>query len=123
MRCKNNTIAIGRKTPNAEKNGNGTGAGRAPICVRVKYEKVCRRGTRQCARPVADFFKRGVNASFTRPRQEHSSNQPPVRFWMICIIGRKRAMTIVPTTNAKNTIIIGSMIDVIAPTELSTSSS
>lgn len=24
MRCKNNTIAIGRKTPNAEKNGNGT---------------------------------------------------------------------------------------------------
>jgi hypothetical protein len=39
------------------------------------------------------------------------------------LIGRKRAMTIVPTTTARKTIMIGSMTDVSAATELSTSSS
>ncbi len=38
-------------------------------------------------------------------------------------IGRKRAITIKPTIKAKNTIMIGSMIEVIDPTVLSTSSS
>lgn len=58
----------------------------------------------------------GLKFSFTR-------NQPPVRLWMIWIIGKNSAITIVPTTTAKNTIIIGSITDVMAPTALSTSSS
>lgn len=45
------------------------------------------------------------------------------RLWMILMIGRNRAMTIVPTTTAMNTIMTGSMIDVRPATELSTSSS
>ena len=42
---------------------------------------------------------------------------------MIAISGRNSAMTIVPTINARNTIMIGSKSDVSADTALSTSSS
>ena len=42
---------------------------------------------------------------------------------MMLISGMNSAMTIVPTTNARKTIIIGSSIEVSAATELSTSSS
>ena len=50
-------------------------------------------------------------------------NQPPVSVWMIWISGKNSAITMEPTTTAISKIIIGSMIDVTAPTALSTSSS
>lgn len=51
------------------------------------------------------------------PRCDHCKR------WMRSLMGRKRATTIVPTTPARNTIMIGSMIEVRPATALSTSSS
>src|SRR5262249_26029290 len=48
---------------------------------------------------------------------------PPAPILMAAIMGRNKAMTMLPTTTARQTIMMGSNSEVITPTALSTSSS
>jgi len=56
-------------------------------------------------------------------RRRGAAGTYPVSCWMISTIGRNSAITMKPTTTAKNTIMMGSMIEVMPATALSTSSS
>lgn len=65
-------------------------------------------------------------AGFDRPPGGNDFPDQPAWLFisvMIEIIGMKSAMTMVPTMRARNTIMMGSIIEVMASTALSTSSS
>ena len=77
---------------------------------------------KQTQRNAGELRNLNVRVSGVEQTAGIHPGQPP-SFSMMLISGMNRAITIPPTTTARNTIINGSIIDVSAPTALSTSSS